>query len=101
MGSLVLGGFEMKDVLLDSMELAQILRVHPATIRTWRHRNQGPPFIRVGRNVRYSRGDLDDWLARNTVQPNGKSEEEREAIGRALGYPVESVVGIKTSAAPR
>lgn len=29
----------------------------------WRSAGSGPPFIKIGRHVRYSRRDLDEWMA--------------------------------------
>lgn len=49
--------------LLTSGEAAQLLRLRPATLRAWRCRGAGPPFHKVGDRVRYSRRDLDAWLA--------------------------------------
>ena len=34
----------------------------PVTLQTWRSRGDGPPFLKVGRLVRYRRSDLDAWL---------------------------------------
>lgn len=33
----------------------------------WRAKAKGPPFIKVGRLVRYRRSDVDAWLRANTV----------------------------------
>lgn len=30
---------------------------------------QGPPFMRVGRSVRYRKEDLENWLATKVVNP--------------------------------
>jgi excisionase family DNA binding protein len=43
-------------------ELAEMLRVPVPTIYKWRHLNEGPRGIRVGRHVRYRRSDVEAWL---------------------------------------
>ena len=53
-------------------QAARYLGVSPDTLRIWRqrkHRARGPAFVRLGRIVRYLRGDLDAWLAANRVDP--------------------------------
>lgn len=45
-------------------EVADLVRVHPATVRRWRAEGIGPRFVRAGRLVRYRRADVDAWLSR-------------------------------------
>ena len=56
----------MKDELLTTNEVAGILKVNPQLLRVWRHRGDGPPFIKVGPGkkglVRYSRNALCKYL---------------------------------------
>jgi len=54
-------------------QAASYLNISRDTLRVWRqrrHRARGPAFVRLGRIVRYLRGDLDAWLASNRVDPN-------------------------------
>lgn len=44
--------------LLDTHQAAEILGVSPGTLENWRAQGQGPKFRKVGRLVRYRRGDL-------------------------------------------
>jgi excisionase family DNA binding protein len=50
------------DTLHTLAEVAELLRVPPATLRYWRHLGSGPRSFRVGRHVRYYRTDVEDWL---------------------------------------
>jgi excisionase family DNA binding protein len=50
------------DTLHTLAEVAELLRVPPATLRYWRHLGSGPRSFRVGRHVRYYRTDVADWL---------------------------------------
>lgn len=50
-------------------EAADLLRVEPSTLKTWRRREQGPPFVRLGaRTVRYERRAVAAWLERDEVR---------------------------------
>lgn len=39
------------------------------TLARWRARKQGPPFIKVGREVLYSRASVRKWLERLETKP--------------------------------
>jgi hypothetical protein len=47
------------------------------TLRQWRYLDKsrpkpvGPPYVKLGRHVRYRRSDLDAWLEAHTVEPKG------------------------------
>ncbi len=58
-----------QDSLLNEDEAAKFLAVSVRTLQAWRTRGIGPPFVRLGRSVRYVRQALLDWLSANT-QPN-------------------------------
>lgn len=53
--------------LLTPQETSELLRVSPKTLTRWRYFRQGPPFLKLGRAVRYSRDDLDRYLAGSRV----------------------------------
>jgi hypothetical protein len=54
--------------LLDTYAAARMLGLrHPGTLCNWRSKNQGPAFIRVGRNIRYSLEDLQAWVDEHRV----------------------------------
>lgn len=48
--------------LLDGDQAAAFLGLQRRTLENWRWRGEGPPFLRVGRAIRYSRKDLAAWL---------------------------------------
>lgn len=53
--------------LLDETEAAQYLTLAPGTLSVWRSTGRySIPFVKVGRRVRYRRGDLDAWLESRT-----------------------------------
>jgi predicted DNA-binding transcriptional regulator AlpA len=57
------------DRFLNTEELAEYLSMPAATLRWWRHRGTGPPYQKLGRNVRYRWVDIETWLNENTVNP--------------------------------
>jgi hypothetical protein len=51
------------DELLTEDQVARLTSVKPGTLRVWRSRRVGPPFVRVGpRTPRYPRDALRKWL---------------------------------------
>ena len=39
------------------------------TLAQWRHRGDGPPYVRFGNRVLYRGSDLNEWLDERLVQP--------------------------------
>jgi excisionase family DNA binding protein len=48
--------------LLGPDDVSELLGVPSATLANWRCAGKGPPFLRVGRHVRYRRGDVERWI---------------------------------------
>ena len=50
-----------------------MLGLKPRTVDTWRVTGEGPPFVRIGRVVRYRQSDIETFLAgqlrRSTSDP--------------------------------
>jgi len=44
---------------------AELLGLSVATLRAWRHRKQGPAFVKFGRSVRYLSSDLQAFIQRS------------------------------------
>ncbi|MGI8613719.1 MAG: helix-turn-helix transcriptional regulator [Nocardioidaceae bacterium] len=55
------------DNLLTPQELAELCRVPLATVYRWNARGGGPATIAIGRHVRYSRAEVERWLATRTT----------------------------------
>lgn len=58
---------EARTEFLDERSLCALLAISSVTATKWRAKAKGPPFIKVGRLVRYRRSDVDAWLRTNTV----------------------------------
>lgn len=56
-----------EDIMLTLNEAAELVRAPVATLRYWRHMGTGPRSFRVGRAVRYWRGDVVAWLHEQTI----------------------------------
>ncbi|MEO8845223.1 MAG: helix-turn-helix domain-containing protein [Kofleriaceae bacterium] len=52
---------------LDEKQLCAELDISPVTATKWRRNAEGPPFVRVGRLIRYPRATFDRWLSERTV----------------------------------
>ena len=48
---------------------ARIIGLGHRTLEQWRHLGKGPPYLKVGRQVRYRRYDIDVWLQDRRISP--------------------------------
>lgn len=55
----------MGAVLMTEQQVAERLHCSIKTLQAWRCRGGGPPFIRLGRLVRYQTSDLDYFIQTN------------------------------------
>ena len=53
---------------LTEREVADLLGLSVATLRAWRHRGQGPRYLRMGRAVRYLPADLETFVRESVVE---------------------------------
>jgi excisionase family DNA binding protein len=51
----------------DERRLCALLGISSVTATKWRAKAKGPPFIKVGRLVRYRNSDVEAWLRACTV----------------------------------
>ena len=52
----------MKQNLVATPKAAEYLGVRPNTLEGWRIRGEGPRYRKIGRLVRYTTDDLDDYI---------------------------------------
>lgn len=66
-----------RDSMLSDVQAAVVLGLAPSTLVTWRSRNLGPRFRRIGdgrkKSTRYRLGDLIDYRDRDVVTPGEPS----------------------------
>ena len=60
------------DALLDQRQVSRMLNVKPKMLEGRRYRGGGPPYITIGKLVRYRRSDVLGYLEANrrTVTPH-------------------------------
>lgn len=51
---------------LNTQEAAQLLKVSPRTLESWRLQDKGPAYTKIGGAVVYHRQAVVDWLAHQT-----------------------------------
>ena len=59
----------LDEPLLPEEEAAKALRVKPQTMATWRHRGQGPSYVRVGKLIFYKPSHLREYIDARVVRP--------------------------------
>jgi len=57
---------EQAIVLLNQKQAAKILTVKEKTLEAWRTRGGGPRFKRIGRLIRYTPNDLQEFVRSST-----------------------------------
>jgi predicted DNA-binding transcriptional regulator AlpA len=62
---------------LTEADTARYLGFRPSALRHWRHTGAGPPYLRIGRAIRYRVADLDEWLDAHRVLPWGSAAPRR------------------------
>lgn len=55
--------------LWNEAQAAAFLGVEPKTLTRWRWARKGPKYVKVGALVRYTRADLEAYIASVTVTP--------------------------------
>lgn len=57
------------DTLLTERLAADMLDIHRVTLAVWRQDGRGPKYVKLGRNVRYRRSDVEAYIRKNTIEP--------------------------------
>jgi hypothetical protein len=55
--------------VVDEVGAAEILGRAVQTMRNDRHLRQGPPYLKLGRSVRYKLSDLFDYMEKHRIDP--------------------------------
>ncbi len=55
--------------LLSERQVAERLNVAEVTLQQWRCQGKGPPFVRLGRMIRYRASDLEVFLISQEIVP--------------------------------
>ena len=58
-----------RSATLDTKAAAEYLGIAYATLVLWRREGHGPPYLRLGRLIRYPESDMDAWLDSMRKEP--------------------------------
>jgi predicted DNA-binding transcriptional regulator AlpA len=64
----------VEDSAVAEREAAPYLGMTPSWLRKGRRDGTGPPYIRIGRTVRYIIRDLDSYREQHRVEPKARKE---------------------------
>ncbi|TVQ80576.1 MAG: DNA-binding protein [Bradymonadales bacterium] len=70
----------LQKCVLTEREAAEYVRMSRSSLRQSRRggsqcrKISSPPYIKIGRSIRYFKADLDQWLRRQRVAPFGREE---------------------------
>ncbi|WP_241987542.1 helix-turn-helix domain-containing protein [Cryobacterium sp. MDB2-33-2] len=56
---------QITPTFLTQRELAELLRLPERTLEDWRLTHSGPPYLKLGRHVRYDVHDVLGWVTEN------------------------------------
>ena len=57
---------------LDTKQVSELMGISTVTLERWRVDGAGPPYVKLGRLVKYRRADLDEFMERHTVGTSDK-----------------------------
>jgi hypothetical protein len=64
----------LDEPMLPEDEAARELKVKPQTLGAWRHRGQGPVYVKIGKLVFYRPSDIRAYVASRIVRPTGAAQ---------------------------
>ncbi len=74
--------------LLTEQQVAAFLHVTVKALQAWRSRGGGPPFIKLGRGVRYRLEDLEAFVTASRKASTSDNGSDRYSTSRAVaGLP--------------
>jgi excisionase family DNA binding protein len=65
----------MMEKLLNPQELAEILKVRPATVYSWISRGVDIPHVKIAGTVRFREGAVMDWILKKEREKKRKKFE--------------------------
>jgi len=73
--------------LLTVNQAAAFLSCTPAALERWRRERRGPPYLKIGRLVRYTKRDLVTWLrSKRIYSPGAPTPVRKKSMHRRDRY---------------
>ena len=60
---------------LDERQASKVLGMAVQTLRNWRHQRRGPVYVKLGRSVRYQMDDLENYIQKQKIDPEGGARQ--------------------------
>jgi len=67
-------------LLITEAEAAARLTAKVQTLRAWRHRQTGPPYLKLSGKIRYRVSDIDEFIETSRVVPVEKKSRRRSLV---------------------
>ena len=58
------------ETYLDEKKVAELTGFSVFTLRNFRHLRKGPPYLQIGRSIRYRLSDITEYMERNRIDPS-------------------------------
>lgn len=71
--------------ILDAAQAADHVRLSASTLAKLRLQGSGPRFLKLGRSIRYSTEDLDEWLFQNSRHSTSEGSSPTKRKPRKAG----------------
>ena len=60
------------ELVCDTKKASEFIGCKPPLMQRWRRERKGPPYMKIGRLVRYRQRDLEEFLEQNLRKPEAK-----------------------------
>jgi len=57
--------------ILNELEVSRATRLALPTLRNWRSLGKGPAYVKMGRAIRYRESDVQNFVDRSRIDPDG------------------------------
>jgi predicted DNA-binding transcriptional regulator AlpA len=75
-----------KRILLKEQKAAEWLDLAVKTLQKWRVQGGGPKFIKLGRSVRYTEEDLEEYIQTHRVPHTAAIDKQAHPTEKAVGH---------------
>ena len=73
-----------KEIYLTEKDLAKKWGLSPKTLQSWRWRNVGPPYLKIGGRIRYTSANIKNFEENNLHNSTSHSSNEDSSCNKIL-----------------